>query len=281
MLRNKDDEIKFLQETLESEMQKENQFSEYFGKTKSENILSRILNNYKNTPKEEILHSNFSMTDKHITTLALGLAPEMHDAKIQKLIDIFVTEGVHNVFSILFKMNDPHLEDDFHRFLVQYILQDGARKKMGKYQDTIKAIETTLYEIILQSELDDKGQNDAKNLIALMERFYAGMMSIASPYEKDAEKNHFTIEIAKPQGSDQIRFFVSIPNHFKDLLQKQILALYPKAQVLQQIDDYNPFVSEGASCGAYAIAGKSAALHRSTLVDRKSSRNPCKIQLEE
>jgi hypothetical protein len=177
MLKNKDDEIKFLRNTLQKDLEKENEYSEYFGKVTAEKTLSNIINNYKNLPKEEVLENNFSMSQNHITTLALGLAPEMHDEKIQKLINIFLTEGVHNVFSILKQMNDPHLEDDFHRFLVQYILKEGEQKKMGQYKDTLKSIETTLFEVILQSEFDDKKMDDAKNICALMERFYAGMMS--------------------------------------------------------------------------------------------------------
>jgi hypothetical protein len=266
-LKNKNDEINYISNLLQQEEKKQNEYSNYFGEIKKENVLKKILGDYKQKSPSEVLSEKFIMTQQQITSIALGLSPEMHDAKVQKLIDIFLSEGVHNVFSILKQMNDPHLEDDFHRFLVQYILQDGARSKMGQYKDTIKAIETTLFEIVLQSEFEEKKGDDAKNICALMERFYAGMMSISSPLDKDADKNHFTIEIAKPEGSAQIRFFVSVPNHFKDLLQKQVLAVYPKARVLEYPDDYNPFVFEGASVGAYATAGKSAALPIKTYKD--------------
>jgi hypothetical protein len=50
-------------------------------------------------------------------------------------------------------------------------------------------------------------------------------------------------------------------------LQKQVLAVYPKARVLEYPDDYNPFVHEGASVGAYAVPGKSAALPIKTYKD--------------
>jgi hypothetical protein len=51
-----------------------------------------------------------------------------------------------------------------------------------------------------------------------------------------------------------------VPNDFKDLFQKQVLALYPQAKIELQIDDYNVFADQGFSAGAYANSGKSPAL---------------------
>lgn len=231
-----------------------------------ESQINNILSKYKEQSPDELLDKKFALNQEHVTTLSLGLQPEEHDDKLQKLIDIFVTEGIRNTFSILQKMNDSHLEDDFHRFLVQYILKtDIAKNKFGSYKETAKALETALFQIILPTEKDLSPNQanqpvDPKNVIALMERFFSGMLSIADPIKPDKNKNYFTLEIAKPQNSNQIKFFVSVPNDFKDLFQKQVLALYPSAKIEIQPDDYNVFATDGFSTGAYATSGKTPAL---------------------
>ena len=43
------------------------------------------------------------------------------------------TEGILNTIQIVKQMNDPHLDDDFHRFLVEYIkaLHDNFKVTHG------------------------------------------------------------------------------------------------------------------------------------------------------
>ncbi len=237
--------------------------------------IGEILHKYKGEKTEDILNKNFVLNEEHVTTLSLGLQPEDHDDKLQKLIDIFLTEGVKNSFLVLEKIGDAHLEDDFHRFLVQYLLKtqtEHAKKRLSSYRETAKALGTSLFQVILPTEKENQqtpGNQppDPKNIIALMERFYIGMMSISDPTNMEKNKNYFTLEIAKPQNSNQIKFFVSVPNDFKDLFQKQVLALYPSAKIELQPDDYNVFSAEGFSVGAYAESGKIPALPIKTYKD--------------
>jgi hypothetical protein len=86
------------------------------------------------------------------------------------------------------------------------------------------------------------------------------MLSISDPVKPEKNKNYFTVEIAKAQNSNQIKFYVSVPNDFKDLFQKQVLALYPSAKIELQVDDYNVFLENGFSVGAYATSSKTPAL---------------------
>lgn len=280
--KNKDEEIEYLRSLILDKDEPEKKSGLSFLKKEEpstnnskESQISEILNRYKQEKPENVLDKNFRFSEEHVTTLSLGLAPEEHDDKVQKLIDIFVTEGIKNCFSILHKMNDAHLEDDFHRFLVQYLVKlpkDNTQKNFGSYRETVKALETTLFQIILPTEKDNQpGQTspqvDPKSVIALMERFYVGMLSISDPIKPDKNKNYFTMEIAKPQNSNQIKFFVSVPNDFNDLFQKQVLALYPSAKIEAQPDDYNVFAENGFSSGAYAESLKTPALPIKTYKD--------------
>ena len=51
----------------------------------------------------------------------MKLKPEMHDIIMEELLGIVVTKGVRNAFSVVEKMNSPHIDDDFHRLLIQYL----------------------------------------------------------------------------------------------------------------------------------------------------------------
>lgn len=271
--KNKDEEIEYLR-SLVLEKEKQQKESVTFGLLKNteskEQQISEILSKYKTEEPEKVLHKDFALSAEHITTISLGLAPEEHDEKIQKIIDIFLTEGIRNTFSILQKMQNPHLEDDFHRFLVQYLSKIHDAKKFGNYEETYKSVDTTLFEVIMPTENNEQKDNNTQsqqNIVALMERFFVGMLSIADPVSADKNKNYFTVEIAKPQNSNQIKFYVCVPNDHRDLFQKQVLALYPQAKIEIEPNDYNVFAENGFSVGAYAVPGKTPALPIKTYKD--------------
>lgn len=266
--KSKDEEIAYLRSLIMDSSEEKSESKSSFSLFKQESkeskqkIAEEILNKYKNENPSDILHKDFLLDQDHVSTIALGLSPEEHDEQLQRLIDIFLTEGVRNAFSILDKMDNPHLEDDFHRFLVQYILKFQDSKKFGAYKETYKAVDTSLFQVIMPTEKVEtpKEQNPQQNIVALMERFLTGMISIADPVSGDKNKNYFTLEIAKPQNSNQINFYVNVPNSYRDLFQKQVLALYPQAKIEECHDDYNVFADEGFSVGAYAVPGKTPAL---------------------
>ncbi len=278
--KSKEEEIEYLRSLIvqQDDENKKNSSFNILAKEKSEDKESQIndiLKKYKTEEPQKVLHQNFILGQEHVTTIGVGLSPEEHDDKLQKLIDIFTTDGIRNVFSILEKMDDAHLEDDFHRFLVQYILKSDPeknKKRIGNLKETAKALETSLYQVILPTEKEQTPGNqnipaDPKNVIALMERFFVGMLSISDPTSPDKNKNYFTVEIAKAHNSNQIKFYVSVPNDFRELFQKQVLALYPSAKVELQPDDYNIFATEGFSVGSYATSAKTAALPIKTYKD--------------
>lgn len=259
---NKDEEIAYLKSVIRGNTEKLANTPEDT-KEAQEGVVSDILRKYRELPKSPQVHEKIALDISHITTLALGLEPEEHDEQIQKLIDIFVSSGIANTFAVLDKLQNDHLSDDFHRFLVQYVqnYEVESAKNFGSYKETKKSAERKLFEIIMQSKVDEKEKvNDPKQLISLMERFYAGMLSITNDGKPENNKEYFSIEVAKPQGDAHIRFFVSVPLKYVDLLQKQVLALYPKAKVLEHKNDFNVFIDGGRSAAAYGKSFKTPAL---------------------
>lgn len=258
--KSKDEEIAYLKSLINAKT--EHLADSVEGSVKDqEGVVSDILRKYRELPKSAEVNRYIALEDSHISTLALGLEPEEHDEQIQKLVDIFIGQGIANTFAVLDKMQNEHLSDDFHRFLVQYVQNYDTSKNFGNYKETKKGTERKLFEIIMQSKVDDKEKaNDPKQVISLMERFYAGMLAISDNLKPEKNQEYFSIEIAKPRGDSHIRFFVSVPLEYVDLLQKQILALYPKAKVIEHKNDFNVFLDDGKSFGCVAKSEKTPAL---------------------
>jgi hypothetical protein len=215
-----------------------------------EEIITDKIIDYKNTKPEDVLNLDYKLKDKDIDSITLDLSPEEHDEKIEGLISVLQSKGLMNALSILEKLKDAHLDDDFHRFLVQYIKAGLPVGEVREKNVFFKALKMTLYEISLpQPEEDEKRQKNLKELISKMEQFYAGMLSVST--EKDGP-NYLTIELANSNKSEEFIFYISVPDTKRDLFEKQILSIFPEAKIFEKKDDYNVFNDQGVSVGSYA-----------------------------
>ena len=237
----------------ERSREREKQIEASEGAGDQERATREVVQEYAAQPSEEVLSPQFQDTDEGRERLALDLAPEEHDDKMAEFIELVREKGIKNTLDIIERMNSPHLEDDFHRFLVQYIQQgyevEGLKPKSG----LSRALHHTLFEVTLPPpDEEEGGQRSLSQLLSSMEQFFAGMRSLSS--EGDMKGNpYFAIELAKPEGSDQYSFFVSIPNDRTELFEKQISSIYPDAEVSRAPDDYNIFNEDGVAVGSIAI----------------------------
>src|SRR3989344_1585410 len=88
---------------------------------KRDEVISQHIEAYKDTPVEKVLHPDLAISQSEIHKIAENLAPETHDRKIEELLVLLKDKGIKNVLSLIEKMGDSHVEDDLHRFLVQYV----------------------------------------------------------------------------------------------------------------------------------------------------------------
>ncbi|MEJ0053133.1 MAG: TraM recognition domain-containing protein [bacterium] len=212
----------------------------------AEIVHERIIH-HKETPAEEVLAPAYQMPETEVKALALNLDPKDDDATITELMQIIETRGIRNALSVLEKMDNPHIEDDFHRFLVQYVLSGMQVKGLDEKAPTWKALHMTLYEVALP-EPDAKGEGrekPLKELVSAMEQFYAGMLSVGEAYA--GEPRYFSMELAVPVGRADLLFYVAVPNGKRDLFEKQLLAIFPHAHIAPQPNDYNVFAEDGTS----------------------------------
>lgn len=213
-----------------------------------------IKNEIQKFPEKELPYARGYEFPAEVTDrIVLKLAPESHDTKMEELLGILIHKGLKNALSVLEALENPHLEDDFHRFLVQYIASGVDIPELGKDKELWKATHMQLFEITFP---EDSEQKSFKEVAALMEQFYAGMLSIAET-SKNSEGEYFSLEIAVSHMGDEITFYAGVPTRKADLFEKQIVGLYPKAKVVPHGDDYNIYNESGASMAAEATSALS------------------------
>jgi len=216
-------------------------------------VAGEVVGQYASTKPSEVLAPEYALKDHEATEIVLKLSPESHDNQMEKLLDVLQEHGIRNALHVVEKMNNPHIYDDFHRLLIQFIASGHSVHGLKESDPLWKPLHMTLYEVSLPETNEEEKKKQLSELISGMEQFYAGMLSIV-----DDTKNPgwFTVEIANANGSDEFIFYVSVPEARKGLFEKQIVSIFPDASVREHTDDYNIFNPNGVAVASYASLSK-------------------------
>jgi len=248
-----EEELEFLRKRLAD---KEKEIKEHGVEISKENIAHNLINEYKKINPEEVVHKNILLKEKESEALVLHLKPETHDNKMEELLGILLSKGISNTLNVISKMNNPHLDDDFHRFLVQYLLSTHKIPGLKEGTPLFDSLDMTLFEITLPSPNDESKKKGLKELLGAMEQFYSGMHSIGAG-KSNIERKHFTLEIAMPEDTESIIIYASVPKDKSSLFENQLLGVQPDANIVEVPDDYNIFFEEGEALGSYATFSSS------------------------
>jgi len=165
-----------------------------------------------------------------------------------EVLKIAEEKGIYNALSVLEKLNDPHLTDEVHRALIEDLRAGKEVQDLKEGVPPWHVLHMTLYEVSLP-EIEEKGHETAlSEMMSMMTQFYAGMQTIGANKGKD----HFVMEVAVEEGSDDIVFYVAVPNEFINLFEKQILSLFPHATLTERKHDYNIFVEDNIALASVA-----------------------------
>ncbi|MEA2715353.1 MAG: hypothetical protein QOG91_381 [Candidatus Parcubacteria bacterium] len=253
-LKTPEEEIAFLREQLAAKEQEvasiraENPAQNPAVEAGPEQAVKETIREYKNAPHEEVLHGDYAIPKERAEEIVLELAPEEHDQKISELLGIMQTHGIKNALGIVEKLNDPHIQDDFERFLVQYLKAGFPLKGLTEKTPEFKALHMTLYEITLPEKTAEEKEKTLKDLISSMEQFYSGMMSVDDP----SGTGYFTIELAVANHSDEFTFNVAVHDAKKSMFEKHMHSIFHNAKIVEKKDDYNIFNESGAAAASYA-----------------------------
>jgi hypothetical protein len=217
----------------------------------------QVIAEYKRESSEEVLHTDTKIDDKRLEEIILKLSPESHDKQISELVILAKEKGIKNALNVVEKMQNFHITDDFHRFVAEYLKEGFTLPGIKNKENLAKGLGMALFEVLIPEESVKSGASEdnstLKEVISAMEQFYAGMISISQ--NKD-EQNSIILEIANPNYSHEIVFYVAIPESRKYIFEKQIHSIFYNAKIREANDDYNIFNEAGETVGAYATLVK-------------------------
>src|SRR3989344_2094702 len=197
-----EEEIKFLR----SEIEKREGMLGGNKEAPQEETISAVVKDYAKTPVADVVHPKAEIKPEVAGAIVLELAPEQHDSQIEGLIGVMHSKGLRNAITVVERMNSPHLEDDFHRFIVQYLKAGYVAKDFKEGNELWKPVHMTLFEITLPEVPKEEANQELKKFISQMEQFYAGMLAGSK------NEDYFTLEIANANGSEEFVFYSAVPD---------------------------------------------------------------------
>jgi ribosomal protein S25 len=254
-LKTPEEEIAFLKEQLAQKEREVALEKSSNPEARSERLAKETIKEYKDAPHVGVLHKDHALSQERTEGIVLELSPEEHDEKISEILGIMQEHGIKNALAVVEKMNDPHVQDDFERFLVQYLKAGLPMQGMSEKTPEFKALHMTLYEVTLpeKTEAEEKGKA-LKEVISSMEQFYSGMTSV----DVSSGTGYFTMELAVANNSDDFTFNVAVHDSKKSLFEKQMLSIFHNAKIVEKKDDYNIFNEKGSTVASVATYKKNS-----------------------
>ena len=243
-----EEELKYLRERV---AQKEQMIAREAEPVKKEAAISQVITEYAKTPlakpEEHVILENPQY--EHVLE---RMASIPHKEKMRELYRVLAEKGVMTSLKMVQSLGSPHLEDDFHGVLVDYVKTGTIVPGLDKEGDLSKLLHMTLYEVTLPFAGSNVGELTLafKEIIAEMERFYHGMLPLESA--PISRYGHFSLELVLSNFSNDIVFYVGVEEHMEDLFVQQIIGAFPTAKVEEHIGDYNIFNEFGTAIGSYA-----------------------------
>ncbi|OGG39840.1 hypothetical protein A2118_00255, partial [Candidatus Kaiserbacteria bacterium GWA2_50_9] len=214
---------------------------------------------------ETVLAPEYQMSEATKTSEADAILAELNlggsEAAIKSLLQTMTEKGIKNALSVMEKLGDPHVTDDFHRYLVRYVAAGLTPLDIDEKAPRFQALKMTLYEIALPEpkSAEQGGRTKTlKELISGMEQFYAGLLSVEEATE--GEPHYFALELAVPADSPHLQFYAAVPNSKKNLFEKQLLSIFPDASLVPQPADYNVFAPGGVALTSTAALAEHPVL---------------------
>ena len=191
------------------------------------------------TPKV-ILDATYEVPDKYIKDTSLAL--ENSTDQIKDILQIASEKGIRNALSVLESIDDPHTVDEIHRRLIESIASGTNLKGLREGVPPWHILHMTLFSITLPAQTTETNQGQSfTDLVGRMEQLFQGLRTIGSV----KADNHFVFEIAVGNNTEDIIFYVAVPNEFISLFEKQTLSLFPHAVLTVEPHDYNVFMERG------------------------------------
>ncbi|MEY3783871.1 MAG: hypothetical protein RLZZ230_193 [Candidatus Parcubacteria bacterium] len=161
---------------------------------------------------------------------------------VEEIMQVALEKGIRNALSVLDTVTNAYVIDEVHRKLIEHIKSGVELADMKEGVPPWHVLHMTLFEVTMPAQKTSDGRElQLSELVGTMEQLFTGLRTIGS----SQSENHVVMEIAVANNSDDIIFYVAVPNTFKTLFEKQTLSLFPQAVLTEQVHDYNIYVDNG------------------------------------
>ncbi len=203
---------------------------------------------YSAVKPEAVLEAGHKLNDEGLGEALLRV--ESKADKTKELLELAAEKGIKNALTVLEKLDNSYLVDEVHSQLIAYIKSGHSLRDLKEDTAPWRLLHKTLFEITLP-EFNTKQETARalRQVVSVMEQLHAGLQGTVA----GGGQENYALEIAVSNHSEDIAFYIAVPDTIINLFEKQILSLYPKAVITEQKKDYNIFYPNGDS--RVAIAG--------------------------
>ncbi len=249
-----EEEIAYLRQQVKDKMERAKGFEDRFTEKDSAHEAVR---EYKSLPVDRVIAPQAHLTAGEKHRLLEWLSPRETDDQVQMLSQVMAEKGIRNAFHMAEELDDAQVDDDFERFVVQYIIS-GHEVKNNLSKEEWKALHMKLFEIVLP-EAGEGQVKQMKEMMGLMEQWYASMQALASD-ATNKEKNYYSLELGVANGSTTAVFYCAVHIDYAPMFEKVVLGIFPTAKVREQKEDYNIFHHHAVTACSYASHSTHPAL---------------------
>lgn len=249
-----DQEVSFLRNQIKEKMERAKGYEDRF--TEKDHA-HEVVRDFKAAPIERIVPEQNRITGGEKHRLLEWLLPRPTDEQVGMLAQVMADRGIKNALHMAEELDDSQVEDDFDRFLVQYLIS-GHEVKNDISKEEWKALHMKLFEIVLPEALEGQGKQ-VKEMMGLMEQWYASMQALASD-ALNKEKNYYSLELSVANGAKTAVFYCAVHVDYAPFFEKVVLGVFPTAKVKENKEDYNIFHSHAITACSYATHSTHEAL---------------------
>lgn len=248
---NPEEEIAFLREQIAKKERELIERAPEIDDIDIETVGKNQIKEYVSFAPKVILDPAYEMSKENLAQSIETVSTSFN--KVDEILDIAYEKGIRNALSVLEKVDNAYVVDEVHRKLVEQVRGGAQIADLKEGVSPWHVLHMTLYEVTMPSQKTADGREPKlSDLVGMMEQLFIGLRTIGSVHEE----NHLVIEIALANNSDDIIFYVAVPNVFKTLFEKHILSLFPRVVLTEQVHDYNIYVDNGHALVADVILKK-------------------------
>lgn len=189
------------------------------------------------------------------SAVVIESAPDNNDAVIAEFTQLMKENGIPSAIAAIEKLNDAHLSDDVHRFLVQYIKEGYEPYGLKERSLLLENLRYTLLSVQFPKREKREGEVEVPTSHEEVRQFMQSLSSLSRTTKKS-----IAIELASPVGSESVVSYVAVPDEVVELVSQQLRAAFLGVRLVEMPDDYNVFVEGGEFVMGRAELAESMAL---------------------